>query len=88
MYQEKRDIDRDREDSDQGARSRDDLGQLMKSANKRRKKKKQNYCDRVKKRQDKLSKLKTRTKSGPTLDHPHWSFHPFGTIQQRILQRF
>ena len=38
--------------------------------------------------QDKLSKLKTRTKSGPTSDHPHWSFHPFGTIQQRILHRF
>ena len=38
--------------------------------------------------QDKLSRPMTRTKSGPTLEHPHWSFHPFGTIQQIILHRF
>ena len=29
-----------------------------------------------------------RTKSGPTVEHPHWSFYPFGTIQQTILHRF
>ena len=38
--------------------------------------------------QDKLSRPMVRTKSGPTVEHPHWSFHPFGTIQQTILHRF
>jgi len=37
---------------------------------------------------DKLSRPMTRTKSGPTEEHPHWSFHPFGTIQQIILHRY
>ena len=38
--------------------------------------------------QDKLSRPMTRRNSGPTEEHPHWSFHPFGTIQQIILHRF
>ena len=34
--------------------------------------------------QDKLSKPITRKTHRPTADHPHWSFFPFGNIQEAI----